>query len=87
MMKIICCFSLLDLHQKVYLFNSEGEPKCVAIGDVNNLNEVIVAMCNKYKCDTVHLFGNEIYLKKLSEDIKICFAKKYERNNIEILIN
>jgi hypothetical protein len=86
-MKIACCFSLSDLHQKVYLFKDEGLIKCVALGDVNNLDEVIVTMCNKYNCNTVHLFGNETYLEKLTEDIKICFAKKYERNNIEILIN
>lgn len=55
--------------------------------DMNELPNYLVTACLDEKIDTIHLFGNDKYLTKVSNDIltnsKNCFAN----SNIKVEVN
>ena len=76
---------MFDLHQNVYLVDpSTGNKDCVAITTLEELPEVISAICDAKKVFKVTLTGNSIYGAAVSEDIIAYSKKHYNWNNIEV---
>lgn len=80
--KIICNIHLFELHQNIY-FND----KQIAITSLDNLNEMIPLMCDKYNTYHVHLLGNEEYIDGLIQNIEHEQTTKYNNNKIEFEVN
>lgn len=76
---------MFDLHQNVYVIDSStGNKECVAITTLEELPEVISAICDAREVYKVTLGGNSIYGAAVSEDILAYSKKHYNQNNIEV---
>lgn len=76
---------MFDLHQNVYVIDSStGNKECVAITTLEELPEVISAICDAKKVFKVTLAGNSIYGAAVSEDILAFSNRHYNQNNIEV---
>ena len=76
---------MFDLHQNVYVVDSStGNKECVAITTLEELPEVISAICDAREVYKVTLAGNSIYGAAVSKDILAYSKKHYNQNNIEV---
>ena len=83
---IYCDVFLFELHQKVYLLDTEtDESKIISICSIENLFEELFSLCNKYQVSNIHLFGNEAYLMPLAEKVIKNNQTQYVKSiNIEV---
>lgn len=85
MKKIYCDIHMFDLHQKIYIIDSEtGDEECVAITTIEELPEIISAISNEKKVNNVLLSGNSIIGIAVSEDIISYSRTNYNWNNIKV---
>lgn len=85
MKRVYCEIHMFDLHQNVYVVDSStGNKECVAITTLEELPEVISAICDAREVYKVTLAGNSIYGAAVSEDILAYSKKHYNQNNIEV---
>ena len=85
MKKIYCELHMFDLHQNVYIIDTDtGDKECVTITTLEELPEVISAICEARKVFKVILAGNSIFGAAVSEDILAYSKKHYNWNNIEV---
>lgn len=76
---------MFDLHQNVFIVDpSTGNKERVAITTLEELPEVISAICDARKVFKVTLTGNSVYGAAVSEDILAYSKKHYNWNNIEV---
>ena len=88
MKTIICHFSLFDLHQNVYLVDSETEThKHIAATTMEELGQIIANSCQATGTNKVHLFGNKQYADAIINDIDIYSNQAYSNHVIEIEVN
>ena len=83
-MKVLCNLNLFALEQTVYLINDMGTVSPIAIAEMEQLPEVIAAVCSEYGAHRVVLSGNVAYSQSLAEDIKQFGLTNYSDNNIEV---
>ena len=85
MKRIYCELHLFDLHQKVYILDTEtGDKECVAIAPMEELPQVISAISNEKEVNKVYLAGNSVFAAMLAEDIVEYSKRNYSWNNIEV---
>ena len=85
MKRVYCEIHMFDLHQNIYVVDPEtGDKDCVAITTLEELPEVISAICDAKKVFKVTLTGNSVYGAAVSEDILAYSKKHYSWNNIEV---
>ena len=83
MKRIYCELHLFDLHQRVYIVDTEtGDKECVAIASMEELPEVISAISNEKNVHHVYLAGNSVLGNAVSEDIVTYTKRNYNWNNI-----
>ena len=83
MKRIYCELHLFDLHQKVYVVDTEtGDKECVAITPMEELPEVISAISNEKSIHHIYLAGNSVLGNAVSEDIVAYSKMNYSWNNI-----
>ena len=76
---------MFDLNQTIYIVDpSTGNKEVVAVTTMEELPEVISAICDNKKIYKVTLTGNSIYGAAVSEDILAYSKKHYSWNNIEV---
>ena len=76
---------MFDLNQTIYIVDpSTGNKEAVAVTTMEELPEVISAICDNKKIYKVTLTGNSIYSAAVSEDILAYSKKHYSWNNIEV---
>jgi hypothetical protein len=76
---------MFDLHQSVYVVDPEvGNKEQVAITTLEELPEVISAICDARKVFKVTLAGNSVYGAAVAEDLLAYSKKNYSWNNIEV---
>jgi hypothetical protein len=76
---------MFDLHQSVYVVDPAiGNKEQVAITTLEELPEVISAICDARKVFKVTLAGNSIYGAAVAEDLLAYSKKHYSWNNIEV---
>ena len=74
---------MFDLNQTIYIVDpSTGNKEAVAVTTMEELPEVISAICDNKKIYKVTLTGNSIYGAAVSEDILAYSKKHYNWNNI-----
>lgn len=85
MKRIYCELHLFDLHQTIYMVNpSTGDKEQLAISTMEELPEVISAICDAKQVYKVLLTGNSVLSTAVSEDILTYSKKHYSWNNIEV---
>lgn len=85
MKKIVCEIHLFDLHQRVFLVDTEtNEKNWIAIAMIDSIPETVSALCDKQKVYSVTLTGNKEYNNTLSKDILEYSRTHYNNNSIEI---
>ena len=86
MKKIYCDIHLFDLHQRVFMMDTEAPDSsvCVAISTVAKLPETLATLSATKNVDTIVLQGNKEYGKFISKEIKEYALNNYNKNNIEI---
>ena len=83
MKRIYCELHMFDLHQRVYIVDTEtGEKECLAITTMEELPEVISAISNEKNVHHVYLAGNSVLSNLVSEDIVAYSKRHYSWNNI-----
>lgn len=83
---IICHYFLFDLHQTIQEVK-DGEVKQIGMTTMKDLGKHIGEYCADKKIDYVHLYGDNVYSKKIIEDIDKFSGKMYSNNKIEIEVN
>ena len=85
MKRVYCELHMFDLHQNVYVVDTDtGAKDCVAITTMEELPEVISAICDNKQIYKVLLTGNSVLSNAVSEDILTYSKKHYNWNNIEV---
>lgn len=85
MKRIYCELHLFDLHQAIYMVDpSTGMKEEVAIATMEELPEVISAVCDAKKVYKVLLTGNSVLSNAVSEDILTYSKQHYNWNDIEV---
>lgn len=85
-MKVLCNLNLFDLEQTIYLIDDHGKVEPIAATEVEQLSEVIAAICNEYDAHDVTLTGNRIYALNLADNIEEYGLKHYSNNKIKVEI-
>lgn len=76
---------MFDLHQNVYIVDpATGNKEKIAITTLEELPEVISAICDARKVFKVTLAGNSVYGAAVAEDLSAYSKKHYSWNNIEV---
>jgi hypothetical protein len=85
MKRIYCELHLFDLNQAIYLVDpSTGVKEELALATMEELPEVISAICDNKQVYKVLLTGNSVLSNAVSEDILTYSKKHYNWNNIEV---
>ena len=85
MKKVYCELHMFDLNQTIYIVNPEvGSKEAVAVATMEELPEVISAICDAKKVFKVTLAGNSVYGAAVAEDLLAYSKKHYSWNNIEV---
>ena len=76
---------MFDLNQTIYVVDpATGEKEAIAVTTMEELPEVISAVCDAKKIYKVMLTGNSIFGAAVSEDIIAYSKRHYNWNNIEV---
>lgn len=76
---------MFDLNQTIFLIDpSTGEKEALAMTTMEELPEVISAICDSQNVYKVLLTGNSVYGAAVSEDIVAYSKRHYKQNDIEI---
>lgn len=85
MKRIYCDLHMFDLIQTIYLVDpSTGAKEEIAVATMEELPEVISAICDAKGVYKVLLTGNSVFGAAVSEDILAYSKKHYNWNNIEV---
>lgn len=86
MKKVYCDLHIFDLTQKIYIYDTEtGNLECVALATIEELPEVINAVCAETGVPNVHLGGNLSYAHMVSEDI-VAYSKMNYSTKQDIIV-
>lgn len=83
-MQIICNLNLFALDQIIYLATDTGTVEPIAEVEMEQLPEVIAAVCNEYGTHQVILGGHTTYAETIAEDVREYGLKHYSNNNIKV---
>lgn len=83
-MKIICNLNLFALDQIIHLATDAGTIEPIAEVEMEQLPEVLAAVCNEYDTHEVILSGHTVYAESIAEDVKEFGLKHYSNNNIKV---
>lgn len=85
MKKLYCELHLFNLDQQIYVIDPEtGFKEQAAITTMEELPEVLCAICDSKNISKVWLSGNSIFGQAIKEDV-LSYAKlHYSSNNIEV---
>lgn len=86
---LICCINLFTKKQGIILIeNNDFSNANIMSCDLEDLGKVLTDFCFAENIDTIHIYGNEEYIKKITNDIDIysgCSA--YSNNIIKVEVN
>ena len=84
---LICHINLFAQKQNVILVNDNDHTNIISC-DLQDLGKVLTDFCFAENIDTIHIYGNEEYIKKITQDIDVhsgCSA--YSNNMIKVEVN
>ena len=86
---LICNINLFTKEQSILLIRDNDYSNAIIIScDLQDLGKVLTDFCFAENIDTIHIYGNEEYIKKITQDIDIysgCSA--YSNNMIKVEVN
>ncbi len=85
---IICNLNLFDMNQHIYK-HSDNSKDFISLVDtpIEGLAENIAFQCNALNIKNVHLYGDELYLGPIADDIKAFGKFNYSCNDINVEVN
>lgn len=85
---IICNLNLFDMNQHIYK-HSDSSKDFISLADIpiEGLAENIAFQCNVLNIKNVHLYGDELYLEPIADDIKTFGKFNYSCNDINVEVN
>ena len=87
MKKVYCELHMFDLHQAIHIIDPDVNfDETIAVTTMEELPEVISAICDSQKVFNVTLTGNSVFGAAVAEDIITYSKKHYSWNNIEVEI-
>lgn len=85
MKRVYCELHMFDLNQTIYVVDAEaGTKEPIAMTTMEELPEVISAICDSQKVYKVLLSGNSVFGAAVAEDILAYSNRHYSWNNIEV---
>lgn len=86
---LVCNINLFTKEQSILLIkDSDYSTASIMSCDLQDLGKVLTDFCFAENIDTVHIYGNEEYIKKITQDIDTysgCSA--YSNNMIKVEVN
>ena len=86
---LACNINLFSKNQDIILIeNSDFNNAIITPCDLSDLGKVLTDFCFAENIDTIHIYGNEEYIKKIIQDIDVysgCSA--YSNNMIKVEVN
>jgi hypothetical protein len=85
MKKLYCELHLFNLDQQIYIIDPEsGYKEQVAIATMEELPEVLCAICDSKDISKIWLSGNSVFGQAIKEDVLSYTKQHYSWNDIEI---
>ena len=86
---LVCNINLFIKEQSILLIKDNDYSNASIMScDLQDLGKVLTDFCFAENIDTIHIYGNEEYIKKITQDIDIysgCSA--YSNNMIKVEVN
>lgn len=86
---LVCNINLFTKEQSILLIkDNDYSTASIMSCDLQDLGKVLTDFCFAENIDTIHIYGNEEYIKKITQDIDIysgCSA--YSNNMIKVEVN
>ena len=86
---LVCNINLFTKEQSILLIKDNDYSNASIMScDLRNLGKVLTDFCFAENIDTIHIYGNEEYIKKITQDIDVhsgCSA--YSNNMIKVEVN
>ena len=86
---LVCNINLFTKEQSIFLIkDNDYSTSSIMSCDLQDLGKVLTDFCFAENIDTIHIYGNEEYIKKITQDIDIysgCSA--YSNNMIKVEVN
>lgn len=86
---LVCNINLFTKEQNILLIKDNNYSNASIMScDLQDLGKVLTDFCFAENIDTIHIYGNEEYIKKITQDIDIysgCSA--YSNNMIKVEVN
>lgn len=84
MNKIICLLNAYTLEQEIIVYENTNKVE-IAKTTIENLNNKLFELVNKYNVATVSLHGARQFTKGIGQNIQKYELNKYNENKIEII--
>lgn len=86
---LVCNINLFTKEQSILLIKDNDYSNASIMScDLQDLGKVLTDFCFAENIDTIHIYGNEEYIKKITQDIDVhsgCSA--YSNNMIKVEVN
>lgn len=86
---LVCNINLFTKEQNILLIrDNDYSTASIMSCDLQDLGKVLTDFCFAENIDTIHIYGNEKYIKKITQDIDVysgCSA--YSNNMIKVEVN
>ena len=86
---LVCNINLFTKEQSILLIkDNDYSTASIMSCDLQDLGKVLTDFCFAENIDTIHIYGNEEYIKKITQDIDVhsgCSA--YSNNMIKVEVN
>ena len=86
---LVCNINLFTKEQNILLIRDNDYSNASIMScDLQDLGKVLTDFCFAENIDTIHIYGNEEYIKKITQDIDVysgCSA--YSNNMIKVEVN
>ena len=86
MKKIVGIVRPFDMNQ-TFMVYEDGNKLDVVETTLENLNNTILGLVNKYSVDNVNLIGPQKFLQGICNKLKEEFSLKYDNRNLTVDIN
>lgn len=84
-MKVFCFIDMFSAKQTIYLVDDKGNKEKVAMTRTDIVAETLLRTCTHFKLNTIHVCGQDEYIKKIVEEIKT--IPEYSIFNIKVEVN
>lgn len=81
MKELVCNINAFNFSQTAFIYHDGKQEKTIPIAGLAELEQVVTQLYLAGEIDTVHLFGNDIFIQEIANNIKKI------NNNIKIEVH